>query len=312
MLGWIGRWAQSKGMKLLPSWLGVDKTTAQSSVVSEGFTLGTVTQSDSSDSAQASNHNKIISQTPSAGTQQDYETTVDLTWRNFSFTPFSFSPVVFGFSPFGFSPVVFGFSPITAVFGFSPVVFGFSPITAVFGFSPVVFSFSPLPRCIDEDTPIATYSEDSILIYKKAKDLAVGDIVWGAVWDELIDESFGAPTDNPSTTLTNLGMQTTEIVAIQPSVKSTTLYFNGDINKRFSLEENILIKRDGQYMFRSTGTIIVGDIFIQKSEDDILIETEVASIDYIDEDRTVYRFDAEPLDNLFAGDILVHNGKTFF
>lgn len=312
MLGWIGRWAQSKGMKLLPNWLGVDKTTAQTAVVTEGFTLGTVTQSDSTVAAEAANHNKIISQSPASGTAQDYETTVNLTWRNFSFTPFSFSPVVFGFSPFGFSPVVFGFSPITTVFAFSPVVFGFSPIAAVFGFSPVVFSFSPTPRCIDEDTPIATYNEDSVIIYKKAKDIVVGDIVWGAIWDEFIDESFGSPTDNPSLTLSNLEMQTTEIMAIQPSVKSTTLYINGDIEKRFSLEENMLIKRDGFYMFRSTGTIVVGDIFLHKTADDSIEEVEITSIDYVDEDRTVYRFDAEPLDNLFAGDILVHNGKTFF
>ena len=115
MLGWIGRWAQSKGMKLLPSWLGVDKTTAQSQIVTEGFVVGTVTESASADSAELANHNKVISQTPASATAQDYETPVNITFRTFSFTPFS----VFGFSPV--EPFnVFGFSPFN-VFGFSPV-----------------------------------------------------------------------------------------------------------------------------------------------------------------------------------------------
>ncbi len=152
MLGWIGRWAQSKGMKLLPSWLGVDKTTAQSQIVAEGFAVGTLTESTSDVAAELANHNKVIAQTPAASTTQDYETPVNITFRTFSFTPFS----VFGFSPtppfavFGFSPfTVFGFSPFT-VFGFSPfTVFGFSPFT-VFGFSPVAET-GPYTRCTSAD-----------------------------------------------------------------------------------------------------------------------------------------------------------------
>ena len=150
MLGFIGRWAASKGMKLLPSWIGIDKTTAQTDIVTQGFKVGSVTQSNSDVSTEQTNHNKVISQTPTAATPQDYETPVNVIWRNFAFTPFN----VFGFSPtppfsvFGFSPTqafsVFGFSPTKAfsVFGFSPTVaftvFGFSPTTpfSVFGFSP--------------------------------------------------------------------------------------------------------------------------------------------------------------------------------
>ena len=125
MIGYIGRWAASKGMKILPSWIGTDKTTAQTDIVAQGFKVGTVTQSDSSDSAEQNNNNKVISQTPAATTPQDYETPVNVTWRNFAFTPFS----VFGFSPFN----VFGFSPTPpfSVFGFSP-----TPPFSVFGFSP--------------------------------------------------------------------------------------------------------------------------------------------------------------------------------
>jgi hypothetical protein len=311
MLGFIGRWAASKGMKLLPNWIGVDKTTAQTDIVAQGFKVGTVTQSDSTDAAQVNNHNKVISQTPAAATPQDYETSVNVTWRSFSFTPFSvfsFSPFgVFGFSPFS----VFGFSPFS-VFGFSPFsVFGFSPF-AVFGFSPFsVFSFSPVTRCIDGETLIAIPGPNNTILYKPAKDIKIGDDVCSATWDELIDESFGAPYDDPSATLTNATLNTTRIVSAYPSIKATTMYFNNDITKRFSMEEQILIKRDSMWQFVNSATVNVGDTLLTKNENHTFDETPVIAIDIIDGDRQVYMFDCEPTDTLIAGDIVVHNYKVF-
>lgn len=312
MLGFIGRWAASKGMKILPNWVGVDKTTAQTDIVTQGFKVGTVTQSDSTDSAQQNNHNKVISQSPTAATPQDYETPVNITWRSFSFTPFSvfsFSPFgVFGFSPFS----VFGFSPFS-VFGFSPFsVFGFSPFS-VFGFSPFsVFSFSPVSRCIDEDTPVALPGPNNTVIYKPAKEIKVGDEVFSVIWDELIDESFASPFDDPSSTLTNVTLNTTTVVSAYPAIRATTIYFNDDITKRFSMEERILIKRDGFWKFANSATISVGDILLIKNQNNSFDETPITSINIVDEQRTVYMFDCEPTDTLIAGDIVVHNGKTFF
>jgi len=319
MLGFIGRWAASKGMKLLPSWIGIDKTTAQTDIVTQGFKVGTVTQSDSADAAQLNNHNKVISQAPVAATPQDYETLVDVTWRNFSFTPFSvfsFSPFsVFGFSPFsvfGFSPLgVFGFSPFS-VFSFSPFsVFSFSPFS-VFSFSPFsVFSFSPVTRCIDQDTLIAIPGPNNTVEYKAAKNILIGDQVYSAIWDELIDESFGAPYDDPSPTLTNPILNTTTVVSVQPSTKAATIYFNDDITKRFSMEEQILIKRDSFWQFTNSATITIGDTFLTKNNENIFVETPVISATIVDEERTVFQFDCEPTDTLIAGDIVVHNVKTF-
>ena len=237
----------------------------------------------------------------------------------FSFTPFSvfsFSPFgVFGFSPFGvfgFSPfAVFGFSPFS-VFGFSPFsVFGFSPFS-VFGFSPFsVFSFSPVSRCIDQDTPVAIPGPDNTVLYKTAKEIVVGDEVCSATWDELVDESFGTPYDEPSATLTNITLNTTKIVSIQPSIKASTLYFNNDINKRFSLEEQTLIKRNDMWQFVNSGTVVLGDILITKNQDHTFGETPVTAINIVDAERVVYMFDCEPTDTLIAGDIVVHNGKAF-
>ena len=89
-------------MKVLTSFLGVDKTVAQTQIVSEGFTVGTVTQSDSTDSAEGPNHNKVIIQSPVSSSLIDYDSPISITWRNFSFTPapYSFTPA----PPYTFTP----------------------------------------------------------------------------------------------------------------------------------------------------------------------------------------------------------------
>jgi hypothetical protein len=293
----------------------------------------------SSDGKSGSTGSTSVVVSQESGTQQTYSVyahnangnggtgTSALVTSAFSFTPFSvfsFSPFgVFGFSPFsvfGFSPFsVFGFSPFGVfgfspfgVFGFSPFgVFGFSPF-AVFGFSPFsVFSFSPVSRCIDQDTPVAVPGPNNTVIYKTAKEIMAGDEVYAATWDELVDESFGAPFDEPSATLTNVTLNTTRVVSVQPSIKATTMYFNNDVTKRFSLEEQILIKRNDFWEFANSGTVVLGDILLTKNEDHTFTETPVIAVNIVDDERTVYTFDCEPADTLIAGNIVVHNLKAF-
>ena len=129
VLGFFG-----KGMKILTSLLGIDKTVAQAQIVSEGFTVGTVTQIDSSDAAELSNHNKVISQLPVASSLLDYDSSIDITWRNFSFTPYSFTPYAFTPGPYSFTP--FAFTPYTFTpYSFTP--YAFTP----YAFTP--YSFTP-------------------------------------------------------------------------------------------------------------------------------------------------------------------------
>ena len=143
LFGKLVKYVVAKGMKLLPNFIGRTSAQAQADVVSEGFILGNVITSVSGEPAEAPNDGLIVEQIPAVTTPADYETPVDLTVRQFSFTPFG----VFGFSPFQ----VFGFSPFN-VFGFSPFnVFGFSPFR-VFGFSPTYFG----GLCIDQETPVLT------------------------------------------------------------------------------------------------------------------------------------------------------------
>jgi hypothetical protein len=221
----------------------------------------------------------------------------------FGFSPFSvfgFSPFsVFGFSPFGFSPFsVFGFSP----FGFSP--FGFSP----FGFSPFGFFFL---GCVDQDTLISVVGPNDTVAYKAAKDIVPGDEVWAARWTELLDESLANPNDMESAVLTGMEMVKTSIMASQPQVKPTTMWFNDDPSLRFSLEERMLVKRDGTYQFVSSGTIEVGDYVVKNLEDGTFQDLEITKVDIVDGDRVVYQFDAEPTDTIIAGNFVCHNAKAF-
>lgn len=117
MLGFIGRWAQSKGMKLIPNWIGTNKDLMPTEIATAGFVAGTATPVPSSDPADAPKNNNVIETTPTASTLTDYETVVDYSFQQFTFTPFG----VFSFSPFG----VFSFSPFS-VFSFSPATFFFT------------------------------------------------------------------------------------------------------------------------------------------------------------------------------------------
>jgi beta-lactam-binding protein with PASTA domain len=96
LFGKLVKYVVAKGMKLLPNFIGRTSAQAQADVVSEGFTLGNVTTTLSGEPTELANDGKVVEQIPAVTTPADYETPVDLTVRQFSFTPFG----VFGFSPF--------------------------------------------------------------------------------------------------------------------------------------------------------------------------------------------------------------------
>jgi len=236
-----------------------------------------------------------------AGTAQTYRVYATNANGNSSWSSDSSSvTTTFSFAPFG----VFGFSPF-GVFGFSPFgVFGFSPFS--------VFGFSPGGGCIDQDTLVAVVGPNDTIEYKMAKAINAGDEVWAATFDEYIDEDSTNPSVFESPTLTNIQSEKTSIMGIFPTLKQTTMYINGDTGKRFSLEENIMCKRNGTYSFITSGLLEVGDILIELQPDKTFIEVPIVSINLIDEERTVYRFNAEPIDLLVAANFLVHNIKDRF
>lgn len=152
---------------------------------------------------------------------------------------------------------------------------------------------------------------DDNIEFTPMKDIQIGDTVVGVNWDELTSEVQQDPATWSATSMSNAGIVRTQVRGIIPSVKDVTMYFNGDVTKRFSLEHTVLVKREETYMFISTGTIEIGDTIIEVGPEWTFVETNVDSIDTIDETRNVYQIDADPTDVIIAGGIVVHNGKVY-
>jgi hypothetical protein len=259
------------------------------------------------------------------GEWSDYSSTT----TTFSFVPFSvfgfspfgvfgFSPFgVFGFSPFGFSPFgVFGFSPF-GVFGFSP--FGFSPF-GVFGFSPFgfspfgVFGFSPFSfgGCVDENTLISVVTETGGYGTKPASEVQPGDEVWGVVWAEYLDEGFDSSLEWSSPTITNLEIRKTKVISKTPQPKTVTMTINGEVSKKFSLNQPVLTKRNGAYMYVLSGSLEPGDYVLEYSyEHDAFSEVLIQTVQQIEGDANTFRFDCEDADTFLAGNLVMHNMKYY-
>lgn len=214
-------------------------------------------------------------------------------------TTFSFAPFgAFGFTPFG----AFGFTPFGA-FGFTPFgAFGFTPFGA-FGFTPfgafgfLNFGFSP-SQCIHEDTLVRT-SNGTI----PAKDVKIGDTVYTLDIAEMnIEESMAL--NSPS--LTSNGIVEAEINNIETSEKDVIVWFNNDDSAKFSQEQPMFVRRDGQYGILSSGLVDVGDCLVKISEDGSITETPVTDVNTLEGSFTVYSFSSGPQSWYIAGDYLVH------
>ena len=297
LFGKLVKYVVAKGMKLLPNFIGRTSAQAQADVVSEGFTLGNVTTTLSGEPTELANDGKVVEQIPAVTTPADYETPVDLTVRQFSFTPFG----VFGFSPFS----VFGFSPFN-VFGFSPFnVFGFSPFR-VFGFSPTVsyFAFSPVPYCIDEETPVLTKNG-----YMLAKDILVGDILITKTFKDIPITNHDGLREWSSENNKEYTTLESTVNSIKESEVSATVVINGDKYKRFSTQEDILVVRDGKLMFVISSELKNKDLIVKNADENIEdgLLYEVRSIEIIQEVRKVYDFMREPFGLIVADSLLVYN-----
>jgi hypothetical protein len=263
----------------IPNIVGLTRTTANSLLTSLGFKYTETVQGTSS----IGNDDSLVrGQDISANTVKPLDTTINATVYQFGFTPFGFTP--FGFTPFA----AFGFTPFSA--------FGFTPGSKY---------------CVDEDTPILVVGDNDTVIEKPAKDIRIGDKVWSATFDEYIDEmKDGYKGYLYSKTLTNPRMVQCNVLGIVPSVRTETIYFNNDMSKRFSVSERILVKRNNIYQYVPSGEIYVGDYFLTRKDDGTVGEEIIKSREVIfKESRTVYRFSVDPIDHLFAGNMLVHNYK---
>jgi hypothetical protein len=288
LFGKLVKYVVAKGMKLLPNFIGRTSEQAQQDVVSEGFILGNVVTSVSGEPTELANDGLIVEQTPAVTTPADYETPVNLTVRQFSFTPFG----VFGFSPFQ----VFGFSPFN-VFGFSPFnVFGFSPFR-VFGFSPTYF-------CIDEETPVLTKNG-----YMLARDISVEDILITKTFDDMPILNHDALQEWSSDKDKTYNTIESRVTKINESEVESTVIINGDKYKRFSMQEDILVLREDKLIFVISSELKSGDLIVKNPEESLNDGPlyQVRSIEIVKENRKVYDFVKEPFGLMVADSLLVYN-----
>jgi len=250
----------------------------------------TWTSSDSKTGTQAGTSVTVSQEAGSAQTYNVYATNANgnsgtsassaSVTTTFSFVPFGFAP--FGFTPFG----AFGFTPFGA--------FGFTPFGA-FGF--FQFGFAP-SQCVHEDTLIKTPNG---LI--PAKYINVGDTIYTLDISEINAEdslSFN------SESLISTGLIETEIQNIDPSQKDTIVWFNGDDSAKFSQEQPMFVKRDGQYGILPSGLVDTNDILIKVSSEGEIIETPVTEVNTQEGTFNVYSFSTGPKPWYIAGDYLVH------
>jgi hypothetical protein len=164
--------------------------------------------------------------------------------------------------------------------------------------------------CIDEDTLIQVIGEDNSVEFKAAKDIIVGDKIWSIHWTGLKDESIDPHAEEiDPEILEGIAKVPSEIIAIDPSVKDVTLFFNGDKGKRFTAEEKVLVKRGNTHAFVEAKTVTPADSIFEATADG-MVETPVTSVDYIEETRNVFKFNAFPIDTIIAGNMVVHNSKV--
>ncbi len=251
-------------------------------------------ESDDGKSGTTSSTSVTVSQ--EQGTSQSYRVKAtnangDSAWSSYSSsvtTTFSFAPFgAFGFTPFG----AFGFTP----FGFTPFgAFGFTPFGA-FGF--LNFGFSP-SQCVHEDTLIKTPNG-----LVAAKDIKIGDSVYTLDINEINSED---PLSLNSSSLTSSGLIESEVQNIEPSQKDIVVWFNGDDSAKFSQEQPMFVKRDGQYGIISSGLIDVNDILIKVSDSGEITETIVNDVQTQEGTFNVYSFATGPKSWYIAGDYLVH------
>lgn len=253
----------------IPNFVGQSTATAQSTLTSLGFNYNTTNEN-----TDNSGLNNTVKSQDKEGVSE-LGATVNLVNYTFSFAPFG----AFGFTPFGFTP--FGFTP----FGFTPWRVG---------------------PCVHEDTLIRTPNGDI-----PAKNIEIEDVISTINIDELPHEDTNSTEVDWRSiaipTLTSLGNAETVITAVVPSIVQEVVWFNGDINSKFSLNHPMFIKGDPFYVFVEAGGIGVGDILIQVDSDGSVIEMPVTSVDTDDTSHTVYQFSCEPQDWFIAGNLLVHN-----
>jgi intein/homing endonuclease len=99
----------------------------------------------------------------------------------------------------------------------------------------------------------------------------------------------------------------TTITNMVKSEKVGITYFNGDSSAKYSSEQPVFIKSEGQFKVRMVGNLVVGDMLIKVLDGGAYEEEEILEITVLEESATVYQFSCDEYHWFIAGGYLVHN-----
>ena len=129
MLGWIGKWASSKGMGRIPSLVGLSRTNARTAITNAGFNLGTETPLGNAQGATALN-NGTAKDRSDVNQLLNYEEVLGFEYYEYVAPPFFPPTFSTPFFPPTFNPPFFPFFPFFPPYfvpPFFPPFFPFFP-----------------------------------------------------------------------------------------------------------------------------------------------------------------------------------------
>ena len=237
------------------------------------------------------------------GDWSDWSGTVTTTPPFFPYFPPYFPPF-FPFFPFfpyfpPYFPPFFPYFPFFPFFPYFPPRFPYFPPR--FPFFPPYFRAG----CIAADTMIMTSNG-----LVAAKDLSVGDMILSFEINEKDQDSESGNLflwSSDSLSLKSGNAVETEVIRIIEKTDSAIIYFNDDVDSKYSITQPVFIRSGSEYKIRTTGSLEVGDFIVNIDSDGNVSEKEILDITIEEDLGTVYQIDCEPYQWFIAGGYLVHN-----
>jgi hypothetical protein len=183
------------------------------------------------------------------------------------------------------------------------------PIISIIAAPPIISIIAAPPKpppfgCVQGDTLVSLNGG-----FIKARDIVKGNILKSYSFDELPEsEKTYKVADWTSSLISNIAEQTAVVTNIQKIIKPVTMIFNRDQGTRFSLEHEMLIKRENKYIFVQSGTVQIGDYLVSdknNTNNDLL----VTDIEFINEETDVYKITLDKYNLVIAGGLITHNIK---
>jgi intein/homing endonuclease len=174
----------------------------------------------------------------------------------------------------------------------------------------MAFSFTP---CIASNTKLATITKKGKLKWVKAKNIKTGTKVYSPTWDEFKSEEIESPYESTVQydALTNLRMETGEIVYIKPRPVEKTIVINNNTKKRFSSTQPLLIVKKSdpkKHSWVFAGDVKPGDFLWEYDFDERRFKKIIVkSVKVSNKKDTVYAFDVQGFDTFISGNIVCHN-----